>query len=267
MSDVSERPGKVRPSPFASLLRRFKPELPTLPLMCTVSGPRLRSLVEDDRLVPQPSNMFDELLLVLSYGRPVYQPFTGRIEPECNSFCPVVLILDGGLAEFAARIFPFVGAAWSDRSDRPEEWRGRQLEEFDLAGLKQAPSRAVSAFYGANQRYLMAAPEPHRHLAKRRFRALEPYVQWLNEIDAQDERRPATFELQFREPINLSEHMQAIVAPTHYLSDRIIADFIISFNVKAYAYSYFGGRANLYTSLIDQLTLAHVKSRGLVYHE
>lgn len=267
MTDAARPSTKDRSASFATLIKKFPATPPPLPLCYAAGGPRLRTLIEEDRIQPEAAPHVREPALVLSYGRPVYQTYAGVIEPTLNYFCPVVMLFDGSLCKEAARVFPFDSLAWRHYGMAPDPWRGVPLQDFDLSGVRDAPQRVVSGFYGSNRNYLSGTAMLHRQMSRRGSEPLQVYADWLGKLNTPDEPLPSTIEAHFDQPVTLSTHLRAIVVPTFFLADRIISDFLVAFGVATYAYSFYGGRSSRYPQLIEALLMAHLETLGVLDHE
>lgn len=266
MSDKSQAFTRDRRTHFPSLLRQIGDKPPRLPLLCTVNGTRLRHLIEEDRLSPEMPTTAGDPMVMVYYGKSVLHAYSGQIDPSRNYFAPVVMVLDESLLDEAAHVYPFDTGSWTLGGLAPEAWQDWPLEEFDIRAVRDGPSRVVQAFYGNNYGYLTNAPSPDRSLSRRKLVPIGTYAQWLETIDPLDDPLPSAIEVQLAKPVVLSNHLKAIVAPTLFLTDRIVAEFLIAFDVRVYAYSFYGGRMARYSSLIDELVLEHMRTLGVVHH-
>ncbi|MBI1206518.1 MAG: hypothetical protein GC191_04420 [Azospirillum sp.] len=263
----ARRPQKGRVARFADALKPVKARQPLLPVLHTVGGLQLRTIIEHDKVVPGPSPGYAEPLIHLSYGRPLYHPLNGTIDPASNLCGPVVLMFDPELIEDAAGLYPFDSTALANGRLAPLVNDESELDGYELRAIRVAPARLVRAFYGSNFRYLIESPNPERSLFKRHNSALQDYASWLDGLHEQNQMGLSTLELQFDEEIVVSEHLKAIILPTILLADRIIADFLMAYRISAMGYTWFGGEASLYAGAIRQLVAEHTNVMGLARHE
>ncbi len=253
---------------YAALIRKTAPRPPALPLVATFGGPRLRTLVELDHLNPTAAADGGPPRLALAYGKPVFRPFNGRIAPGDDCFAPVVMLLDPSLVISAIRVTPFVGAVRGARATAAGDPFGdRPAAAFDLSGIRGAPRRIVQALFGANAAYLDGRLQPDRRIVQGRFQPWPEYVTWLNGGAFAADPRRATVEVALGEPVVLSSHLRAIVAPTFFLRDRIVTDFLSAFDVAVFAYAFLGGRAEGYLTLIDRLVRRYLAGLKVVDHD
>ena len=220
---------------YVTIQRPASPELPAVRVdtakafRLTVSSNVIR---EKDAIC----DVYHESLLYFNYGRNAYRPPTDNRPNSLKNKAPICIIAD------LRKLPEPIRVAAVDTGGMPyysnlDNFRF-SADDFMIPSTRDAPARAVTAFFGSNQNYL--------HAKARRLPEAEVAIEVLalhklissGVVSAADDRSSA-IELQYRDGIpNEDGVIIGVVAPDHYASDGQFIDWCRAYSIKPFFYTY-----------------------------
>jgi hypothetical protein len=137
-------------------------QLKPLPLIHTTSAFVFRNIIEDGmKISPRRDNLFNENLLYLFYGKPVYIR-RGQDISSFLSYAPIYFVLSPDMVSSARRLFPFDSGAFASGLFKAYTHTGHTIEDFQIdldstshgsSAFPDTATRFVDAIYGSNTDY------------------------------------------------------------------------------------------------------------------
>jgi hypothetical protein len=197
----------------------------TLPLVHSTKAFHLRSLGQNNLLKAAPCDVFTaDKLNYFFVGRPAYKTAAQEAQSPYWQF-PCCFIFEFSMIGDVRRMFPFDSGAFA-RKRYPSYTSMMALEEFEVAGVADAPGKIIGAFFDTPQRYFDLQPKgKHEFIGEYALGAMDMEIKALHRLSLEesatsfDDRR-LTIEVQSGADVDLTVTTPlAVVAPSEFLDD------------------------------------------------
>lgn len=242
-----------------------------MPLTHIAKAITARDIIATGRLEPRHCTTLKDDLTYCFYGRAAYRVSgDGKIKQE--SISPLCFIFSPNLMNRAKGIHAFDTGAHGRRMFSHILAEEHLVSDFSLERDISRPNKLIAATFGTKEAYFdgntSAIPKPETISENWEFQT-RAYLYLItspgrNEIDD----RVYTVELNFADPITLSEHLQAVVVP-HTIWDGSSKapwlDALTKSGVDICTYPYFPARgAEFYQGQVERAVKDYFKSRGVL---
>jgi hypothetical protein len=220
------------------LILQQTPVAPALPLVHITRAYAFDEILEGDTLDPKECGVFKEQLTYLFYGRPAYRAKDGnnaRLEFEW----PIVFIFDPQRLSAIRRLFPFDTGAFALGIYDHFFAKDSRVEDFVLDPTLDAATKIVGALYVNNEEYYLGGTRKNVDIPHRQFElqglyelARLPGIQGASSMWQKRDERSSAIEIQFDQPLPLTDTLIAVILPKPYMDDSDIKDALQRWRVK-----------------------------------
>ncbi|PCF91062.1 hypothetical protein [Sphingopyxis terrae] len=183
---------------------------------------RFRDIMAGGALAPAPCRIFGSELVYLFYGRPAYRATAEMESNGSDAYWPICFVLEPG-AVTPARIYPFDSGAF--HHGRFKAFMHHQMikEDFELEIDPSSPGRLLRLFWRDEKSYFNAdgasdfVPDPIDFETKA-YRDLISYRGRGN-----FDERGSAIEIQSEAPVTLKGNTIAVILPSEFATDAIVA--------------------------------------------
>ncbi len=216
---------------FSLTISGLNPVAPLLPLVHTCEAYRFRSIFENQRIKPNPCDVFvGDSLAYFFYGKPSYRTSSDISATSMTSMVPVCFVISAPENLIPKRVFPLDTGAFHGGRFSKYFHRETLLDDLSLPARVDSAGKVVARYFGSNKAYFNSETK-EIDLSPLDFEA-QSYIQLINDKSITDfDDRRSSIELQYEEEIDLSTvKVHLVVLPTRFLdvpeiSDRIFNDW------------------------------------------
>ncbi len=228
--------------------------------MHTANGEDFLSILNDQKIKTSNCKVFHaEKLVYFFLGRPAYK--TSLVPDPSFWQLPAIFILRRHPELTPKRVFPFDSGGMAE--ERYQKVIGKiQLQNFQLSGELDQISKAISYYFGDQERYLAARATPYDEIAHRigenvsSFSTLALSKLYNHQFNEVIDDRAKLFEFQFDQDIDISNgNLRAVIICREWIRDAKIKEQLDQIECKVLTYPLFPLQSSNYYSKIYELTM------------
>lgn len=239
-----------------------------LPLVHTSKAQHLKKFLESNEITATECDVFrGEKLNYFFVGRPAYK-FELSSDAEFWQL-PICFIIDFNLIESTKRVFPFDSGGFS-KGMLPEMLTSHDLNDFEVSGDANAPSKIVGTFFGnARNYYKLKGRTDQDFFNYHDVSMLESEVHAIHRLSQTTGRnyddRCFSIEKQISEDVSLKKNkVLAIIVPSPYMDDAEFLEKVeLTWGCQILSYDVYPLNPSTYYYGIYSLTETFFRELGL----
>lgn len=194
-----------------------------MPLVHTTNAYSFADICDDDEIVPEECEKFEEDIVYLFYGRPAYR--TEKAEFSDLSFnWPIVFIFDPSKIHGIEAVYPFDTGAFFLHLYRRFFSVKSDIKDYKLPGSLEYAAKLVGIFYNDETEYLFGRSRKNVNIPPMNYEAegiqmmaREPsYTERISEDQITRDERSSSFEVHASDAIDIRDATLAIILPSRY---------------------------------------------------